>query len=182
MHPISFGISLRTLAALASLAAACFAEATEGGMARDLEPRADAVRIPNATHALGLRRALTRASRTLAKAECQRIFREFSDEAGRPLQETLDAEAKSGEAYLASLLFYDGSAHPRCRSQHTFAVTRPGNRVVLVCTTQFTELTERKPRLAAAVLIHEQLHALGLGENPPTSSEITARVMMRCAP
>ena len=85
-------------------------------------------------------------------------------------------------AYLATLLFYDGSAHPRCRSPHTFAMTLPRSRVVLVCMTQFTELMGRKPRLAAAILIHEQLHALGLGENPPTSSEITARVLMRCAP
>lgn len=182
MHPIRFRVGLRTLAALASLVTPCFAQVAGEGKAAGPERGADTVRIPNVAHALGVRRALTRASRTLAKPECQRIFREFNDAAGRPLQEALDAEAKSGEAYLASLLFYDGSTHPRCRSQHTFAVTLPGSRVVLVCTAQFTELTGRKPRLAAGLLIHEQLHALGLGENPPTSSEITAQVMMRCTP
>lgn len=182
MHALRFRVGLRTLAALASLVTPCFAQAAGEGKVVLLEPRADAVRIPNAAHALGVRRALTRASRTLTKPECQRIYQEFNDAAGRPLQEGLDAVAKSGQAYLASLLFYDGSAQPGCRSQHTFAVTQPGSRVVSVCTTQFTELMGRKPRLAASVLIHEQLHALGLGENPPTSAEITARVTMRCAP
>jgi hypothetical protein len=31
-----------------------------------------------------------------------------------------------------------------------------------------------------AVIIHEMLHSLGLGENPPSSKEITLRVMQRC--
>ena len=31
-----------------------------------------------------------------------------------------------------------------------------------------------------ATLIHEALHTLGLGENPPTSREITSRVVSRC--
>ena len=31
-----------------------------------------------------------------------------------------------------------------------------------------------------AVLIHELLHSLGLGENPPDSAAITDRVMARC--
>lgn len=30
------------------------------------------------------------------------------------------------------------------------------------------------------VIIHEMLHSLGLGENPPTSDEITKRVVQRC--
>ena len=29
-------------------------------------------------------------------------------------------------------------------------------------------------------MIHEFLHTLGLGENPPTSQEITERVSNRC--
>jgi hypothetical protein len=32
----------------------------------------------------------------------------------------------------------------------------------------------------ATLVIHEQLHALGLGENPPTSTYITTRVYHRC--
>ncbi len=30
------------------------------------------------------------------------------------------------------------------------------------------------------MVIHEMLHTLGLGENPPTSIEITQRVKGRC--
>lgn len=33
---------------------------------------------------------------------------------------------------------------------------------------------------AEAIVIHEMLHSLGLGENPPTSDYITSRVMERC--
>jgi hypothetical protein len=34
--------------------------------------------------------------------------------------------------------------------------------------------------VAEATVIHEALHTLGLGENPPTSREITAGVLKRC--
>jgi len=36
------------------------------------------------------------------------------------------------------------------------------------------------PGFATNVVIHEMLHALGLGENPPTSEEITRQVVKRC--
>jgi hypothetical protein len=35
-------------------------------------------------------------------------------------------------------------------------------------------------RYAGAVVIHEILHTLGLSENPPSSKEITDRVLARC--
>jgi hypothetical protein len=38
----------------------------------------------------------------------------------------------------------------------------------------------RNSRHAEALVIHEMLHSLGLGENPPPSDEITARVRARC--
>ena len=181
MHATTFRIAWRTLAAL-SLAMPGVAQAARAGGAAAPVSRADNVRIRNEGNALHVRHALTRASRTLATPKCQRIFWEFSDSAGRPLQARLDAEARSADAHLSSLLFYDGSAHPGCRSKHTFAVTVPGSRIIVVCTPQFVDLAERNPRMAAGLLIHEQLHALGLGENPPTSAEITERVMTRCAP
>jgi hypothetical protein len=34
--------------------------------------------------------------------------------------------------------------------------------------------------LAEAMVIHEMLHTLGLGENPPSTFEITERVRQRC--
>jgi len=42
------------------------------------------------------------------------------------------------------------------------------------------EAARRDPILADAALIHESLHSLGLGENPPSSLEITSRVISRC--
>jgi hypothetical protein len=39
---------------------------------------------------------------------------------------------------------------------------------------------ERSARYAEAVLIHEALHSLGLGENPPLSDYITERIQARC--
>jgi len=42
------------------------------------------------------------------------------------------------------------------------------------------ETARHDPFLADVALIHESLHSLGLGENPPSSSEITSRVISRC--
>ena len=184
MHALTtFRFALFTLTALAYLAAPpCLLEAAHEEAAAGPATRADNVRMRNPRHALSVRYALSRATRRLATPKCQRIFQEFRDGAGRPLQERLDAEAQTGEANLASLLLYDGWAQQRCRTKRTLALAVPGSRVILVCTPQFVDLAERNPRIAAAILIHEQLHALGLGENPPTSAEITERVMTQCAP
>jgi hypothetical protein len=38
----------------------------------------------------------------------------------------------------------------------------------------------RNPVHIAALLIHEMMHTLGLGENPPNAEAITARVLERC--
>jgi len=38
------------------------------------------------------------------------------------------------------------------------------------------------PSQTEAFLIHEELHSLGLGENPPSPKEITARVLALCHP
>ena len=37
-----------------------------------------------------------------------------------------------------------------------------------------------RPSDAEDLIIHELLHSLGLGENPPTSSQISSQVMRRC--
>ena len=43
-------------------------------------------------------------------------------------------------------------------------------------------MARRNRAWAVATLIHEALHTLGLGENPPSSTEITERVLRRCTP
>ena len=38
----------------------------------------------------------------------------------------------------------------------------------------------RNRQTAEIIVIHEFLHTLGLGENPPTSEAITAQIALRC--
>ena len=144
------------------------------------EPPSANVRLTDPTAAETVRRMLRLAADRLARPECQRIFSDFRDAEGRPLKEKLDAEGVTGQSYLGLLLLHDGSAHPRCRTNQIYAVARPGSRTVLICSAKFAKLALRRPRMAQAVLIHEALHALGLGENPPSSTEITFRVSARC--
>jgi hypothetical protein len=54
--------------------------------------------------------------------------------------------------------------------------------LVYVCPARFLDTFRKNPGLAEAYLIHEMLHSLGLGENPPSSREITERVIDRCRP
>jgi len=59
-------------------------------------------------------------------------------------------------------------------------IARPRGTVVYICERRFSDLARRRQAMAEAIIIHEMMHTLGLGENPPTSQEITARVMRRC--
>jgi hypothetical protein len=68
-----------------------------------------------------------------------------------------------------------------CKAPGVLAFTQPGSQVVYVCNRWFREAFATNPSKVEAVIIHEALHSLGLGENPPSSQEITARVMQRCA-
>jgi hypothetical protein len=80
---------------------------------------------------------------------------------------------------LESLVFIDGSWDGVCRKGRAALTTAPGSRVIHVCP-GFTQLQLRDPDLSAVLVIHESLHALGVGENPPRSSEITQRIERRC--
>ena len=127
-----------------------------------------------------LSRAVQDARARLAESPCSLVFSDFRDPQGRKLQENLDALGQSGPGYLAWLNFYDGSGRVRCEDRGTLASTSPGSRIVYICSQQFAEKQHRDPGLTAAILIHEELHSLGLAENPPSSQEITARVISRC--
>jgi hypothetical protein len=126
-----------------------------------------------------VRRAVEGARRRLDRPACRRLFSEFTDESGRPLADVLEAKGTSGPDYLGRIIFYDGEPHRQCRRETILAFTAPGSAVVLLCA-EFMKAGRRDPKLAEAVLIHEALHTLGLGENPPTSAQITARVLNRC--
>jgi hypothetical protein len=124
-------------------------------------------------------RALEGAAHRLETPRCGDVLAHFKRADGSTLAEALAQEGLNGPGHLDLLLFYSGDDHPHCR-QSVLAWTSPGSRVVYVCTGRFREAYATKPAHVEAVLLHEMLHTLGLGENPPTSAEITARVVAAC--
>jgi hypothetical protein len=124
--------------------------------------------------------AVEGAIRRLGRPKCQQLFTDFADPAGHPLSATLAASGKTPPESLAALYFVEGDGSPQCHTDDTTAAfTLPGNRVIYVCGKRFTDRFAR--RIAGEILlIHELLHALGLGENPPTSAHITDAVRIRC--
>ncbi len=127
-----------------------------------------------------LEAALEEASRKLSDPRCVGVFSEFSGQDGRPLARALSAQGISGAEYLSRLVFLDGAATKPCASDRILAWTTPGSRGVFLCGWRFAREARRDPGLGSIILIHEEFHSLGLGENPPSSAEITARISARC--
>jgi hypothetical protein len=138
------------------------------------------VRVPNKEVAHAVTRALTGADRLLGEPACQAVLTDFRDASARTLKEVLDGSDVSARGYLRWIVFSDGRGLRARSSKATLAVTEPGSRVVFICPTAFVEDVNGNPEDAEATLIHEMLHSLGLGENPPRSREITERVRVRC--
>ena len=130
--------------------------------------------------AAAFERSLSTATARLSSPLCARVFRDFRDSSGVPLVRNLEASGDSGAGYLRKLVFYDGGSEPPCDRRGVFAFTVPGSRVVRICSERFLEGESSSTALAAALLIHEELHSLGLGENPPSSRQITEQVLARC--
>jgi hypothetical protein len=127
-----------------------------------------------------LQQILKLAARKLADPACGQVFSDFTDGAGRRLQEVLEEKQLTGSAYLRWLIVANAIDDSFCANRNILAGTTPGSRIVRVCP-QFKKVAAADPEYAATLLIHEELHALGLGENPPSSAEITDRVRARCA-
>jgi hypothetical protein len=127
-------------------------------------------------------RAIAGAKQLLADPECQQVFADFQDASGNSLLANLSATGQSPAEYLDGIWFIDASrALPCQRGDLLVAYTSPGHRVVYVCGSRFVHPIFRlDQRLAELLIIHELLHSLGLGENPPTSSQITKQVARRC--
>lgn len=125
--------------------------------------------------------AIRKASARLAEPGCQRIFFDFPDSEGRTLQQKLIFLGHTGQTYLEEILFYDASHEARCETTSVFAWTLPGSHAVFLCSHKLIERILRNSNWAPAVIIHEELHSLGLGENPPSSEEISLQVLSRCA-
>ena len=93
----------------------------------------------------------------------------------------LEALGQTGQTYLGWLWFVDGGIQGRCERPEVVAFTTPGSQVVRYCGDRFTRaLATRGLGFLASTVIHEELHSLGLGENPPSSEEITRRVETAC--
>jgi len=130
----------------------------------------------------------TGAVRRLRVPECQKLLTDFTDAHGRSLLEKLEARGLSAADYLQMMTFVDGSSTRSCRlGRWVLLVARPGSGTVHVCPTigdpfgsRLADVQLRNPALAESIVIHEMLHTLGLGEDPPTSEAITRQVQLRC--
>ena len=123
--------------------------------------------------------AIAAAESQLGHPRCEAIFSDFHDPSGAPLSAGLDALGVSGREFLRSLRYANGEHLALCRAG-VLAATIRGGRVVYLCGQRFAAAHRQNPRLGAALILHEALHALGLSENPPTSLQITAGVLARC--
>lgn len=143
----------------------------------ELAPR---VRINDGLTARAVRLSVAGARRRLQDPACRALLAEFWSLSGRPIQAELEDQGQTVDAFLARLLFYDGSEERVCASQRILAATEPWSRVVLICARSFTRIHKRNAVETELVVIHEMLHTLGLGEDPPSSSEINAQVEAHC--
>jgi hypothetical protein len=171
-------ISCTVLAASGSSPVRAENEAT--GHAETRATNRYAIHIAQAITASTLHRVLDGARDRLSDPRCQQVLDDFRDGAGRPLRARLEETGRTPEDYLGLIIFYDGRTHPRCARDGILAATSVGSRAVFVCPGELDMQARLNRRLAEATLIHEALHTLGLGENPPSSREITEQVIRRC--
>ena len=145
-----------------------------------VQAQAIAVRFQHAETALAVRRAVDGAARRLKIHECESLLVLFHDQSGRSLSVNLPPSLGLID-YLRAVRFIDGSGNARCASRDVLAFAIPLVHIVYVCARRFAEVSRATPAYADVIVIHELLHTLGLGENPPASQEITAAVISRCS-
>jgi len=125
-----------------------------------------------------VQRAIETAAARLALAECQKVFTDFVTADRVPLSRVLAELKTTPEDYLTQgIWFMEGDREPQCRGRDIAAFTEKGSRVIYVCSSRVTAQYITDGDL---IVIHEMLHSLGLGENPPTSAQITKAVWARC--
>jgi hypothetical protein len=139
------------------------------------------VYIKDAFTADAARRALEGAAGRLAKPSCRLVFSEFQDGRGLPLSDRLVELDASPEGYLRLIVFLDGGGSPKCGKPGVLAFTSRNSRVVYLCGRDFERAERRDPGAMQVTIIHELLHSLGLGENPPSPREISFGILRLCA-
>jgi hypothetical protein len=133
---------------------------------------------------LAVHTAITGAFQRLGSPACQDVLSEFTDQSGRPLKENLLRTGQTPQEYLGLLSYTDGAGQAPCGRPGILAFTSPGTRIVYVCgrfRDRFLTLRLKDREELELALIHEALHTLGLGENPPSPQEISEKVRLRCA-
>ena len=75
---------------------------------------------------------------------------------------------------------YEGVSAVRYQNAARRRVGLEALREIHVCAKKFARQFSRRTAGGEILVIHELLHSLGLGENPPTSAQITDRVRLRC--
>jgi hypothetical protein len=170
-----FHLRFQGLAARAVLTAVTLAGVSRSGETQMVTPR-----TLSAYDAGVVRRAVEEARTRLRVAQCEGLVDEFKDAGGLPLRKRLEAQGMTIDARLDAIRFVDASESAHCRASGTFAFAVRDGLVVYVCPRTMEKAQSRQPARVQAVVIHELLHTIGLGENPPTSTYITARVEARC--
>jgi hypothetical protein len=137
------------------------------------------IRVDDAETAAHLRHAILGALEWVRRSECRAVLSDFHDPSGRSISEVLSRRGQSLEEHIQTLFFEDGRHLRGCRRRQWYAATSPGSHFIYVCPAKFHELLGR-PLQTRAVVLHEVLHSLGVGEDPPSSYEITKGVLARC--
>ncbi len=127
-----------------------------------------------------LETARGQAAEKLESPGCRLVLADFRDSSGRTLAERLARTGLSAPDFLSRLEFRDGRNEDVCHRRHLDACTVVGGSTVWTCPGGSLSPGGDNLRSGANTLIHEMLHALGLGENPPLPLEITRRVRERC--
>jgi hypothetical protein len=117
------------------------------------------------------------AVRRLSDPQCQALLSDFSDADGHTLAEGLSAQGHTLLQHLREVWLLSGSGQGACGKSKTDAFTVPTGRLVFLCPELFRQEVSKYHEL---LIIHELLHTLGLGENPPSSASITRQVAKRC--
>ena len=127
-------------------------------------------------------RAVAGAVQRLNRADCRLVLEDFADERGQRLDAVLSALDLTPATYLLERLwFVDGSDDLPCRNANgTRAFTSPGHKVIRICTRSLVARSGPGGVSVELLIIHEMLHTLGLGEDPPSSEAITRQVSRRC--
>jgi hypothetical protein len=125
--------------------------------------------------------AVKDAGARLRRPGCAAVLASYADGSGRSLSRNLDALNVAASTYVRWLVFEPAPENAaRCANRDVVLFTEPGSRVVYACGGRLSDVAARDRGLASALVVHEMLHSLGLGENPPSSAQITARVLAKC--